>query len=119
MDRFKGASYRLGLSVWSRLNDIRLSLGDPLNSRVLDGAESDVLAVDYGKKTSDQPPMSARVIVVQKGDSIQKIARRYYGDSSKWRRLVDINQLKVRVSTVNGQVLSSVHIEPGQQLRLM
>jgi len=119
MDRFKEASYQLGLSVWSRLNDIRLSLGGPLNSRVLDGAVSDVLAVDYGKKTYDQPQMSARVIVVQKGDSIQKIARRYYGDSSKWRRLVDINQLKVRVSTVNGQVLSLVHIEPGQQLRLM
>jgi nucleoid-associated protein YgaU len=59
-----------------------------------------------------------RIVSVLPGDSIQKIARRYYGDSSNWKNLVNLNQLSVQSVTVNGQLLISVHIVPGQKLRL-
>ena len=64
-------------------------------------------------------PSSLTIVVVQPGDSIQKIARRYYGNSSKWKQLVYVNQLNIHSVTVNGHVVSSVHIEPGQRLRLL
>lgn len=59
-----------------------------------------------------------RVMVVLPGDSIRKIARRYYGDASKWEHLVRLNQLDIQTVTINGKLLTSVHIEPGQKLRL-
>ena len=58
------------------------------------------------------------VAVVRSGDSIQKIARRHYGDASKWKRLVELNQLSVQTVTINGKAVSAVHIEPGQKLQL-
>tara|TARA_Y100000591_G_scaffold61949_1_gene50555 strand:- start:27244 stop:28437 length:1194 start_codon:yes stop_codon:yes gene_type:complete len=60
----------------------------------------------------------SRVTIVLPGDSIQKIARRYYGDASKWEHLVQLNQLDIQMVTINGKLLTSVHIEPGQKLRL-
>ena len=71
--------------------------------------------LSVSKRSSASPTMA----VVLPGDSIQKIARRYYGDASKWKALVQVNQLQIRSITVNGQVVSSVHIEPGQSLRLL
>lgn len=59
-----------------------------------------------------------RVTIVLPGDSIQKIARRHYGDASKWEHLVQLNQLDIQMVTINGKLLTSVHIEPGQKLRL-
>jgi LysM repeat protein len=63
-------------------------------------------------------PVHYRIIHVQPGDSIQKIARRYYGKASKWVDLVALNQLSVRHSNVNGRQVSYVHIVPGQRLKV-
>ena len=59
-----------------------------------------------------------KIIFVKPGDTIQKIARRYYGDSSRWRDLVDLNQLDVKSVTINGTPVATVHIVPGQELKL-
>jgi LysM repeat protein len=67
------------------------------------------------KKPSPKP----MVVVVKKGDSIQRIAGKHYGDPSKWRQLAAINKLKIRHVTVNGQTVSTVHITPGQTLQLL
>ena len=80
------------------------------------------LPIKKTKKTSitssRSPKKNQHVIIVQPGDSIQKIAREYYGDPSKWKQLVKINQLKIQKVTINGQLVSTVHIEPGQHLKL-
>ena len=62
--------------------------------------------------------MKQQIIFVKPGDTIQKIARRYYGDSSRWRDLVDLNQLDVKSVTINGKSVATVHIIPGQELKL-
>ena len=58
------------------------------------------------------------IIEVQPGDTIQKIAKRHYGKSSKWKFIVENNNLEVKTVTINGQVVSRVHIVPGQRLTL-
>jgi hypothetical protein len=79
------------------------------------------------KKPAPMPPMkpmvsssisNPRVTVVLPGDSIQKIARRHYGNASNWEYLVQLNQLELKMVTINGKLFTSVHIEPGQKLRL-
>lgn len=59
-----------------------------------------------------------REIVVQPGDSIQRIARIHYEDPAQWKALADFNQLKIRSVTVNGTRVLTVHIVPGQKLKL-
>jgi LysM repeat protein len=64
------------------------------------------------------PPTTFSIITVQKGDSIQRIAKEHYGNSSKWKPIVDYNKLQVKHVTINGELISTVHIEPGQRLKL-
>ena len=57
-------------------------------------------------------------ITVKPGDTIQKIARQYYGDSKKWETIVQLNQLEMKTITINGQSVVTVHIVPDQTLLL-
>ncbi|MEC8677278.1 MAG: LysM peptidoglycan-binding domain-containing protein [Candidatus Margulisiibacteriota bacterium] len=61
---------------------------------------------------------SELIIEVQPGDTIQKIAKRHYGKSAKWQFIVENNNLEVKTVTINGQIVSRVHIVPGQRLTL-
>ena len=58
------------------------------------------------------------VVEVQPGDTIQKIAKRYYGTSNQWHTIVSINKLEVKTVTINGKEVARVHIVPGQRLLL-
>tara|TARA_A100001015_G_scaffold151238_1_gene167717 strand:- start:6188 stop:7378 length:1191 start_codon:yes stop_codon:yes gene_type:complete len=68
------------------------------------------------------PPMMIRPskesVVVVSGDSIQRIARRYYGSARYWRDIARHNELTVNVRVINGKDVASVHIVPGQLLQL-
>ena len=117
--RYVEVGRQLKVGVQERLAKIQWKGGAPLDfdkqlhRRHPNARVRPVLSVS--RRSSASPTMA----VVLPGDSIQKIARRYYGDASKWKALVQVNQLQIRSITVNGQVVSSVHIEPGQSLRLL
>jgi len=54
-------------------------------------------------------PAFGRTYVVVKGDSLSKIAKRQYGDASKWRRIYEANRDSIKNPDL---------IYPGQELRI-
>ncbi|MBL6722741.1 MAG: LysM peptidoglycan-binding domain-containing protein [Candidatus Margulisbacteria bacterium] len=91
----------------------------PTPSQPVAAAPKQTLLPKKQRKTYQKPSPKPMVVVVKKGDSIQRIAGKHYGDPSKWRQLAAINKLKIRHVTVNGQTVSTVHITPGQTLQLL
>jgi nucleoid-associated protein YgaU len=71
---------------------------------------SDVVS---GSSSTAPAPASAtpefKTYVVQKGDSLSKIAKHEYGDASKWKKIFEANQ-----DTIKNPDL----IHPGQSLRI-
>jgi nucleoid-associated protein YgaU len=50
-----------------------------------------------GSSSTAPPPPTApapepRIYVVQRGDSLSKIAKQFYGDASEWRRIYEANR---------------------------
>jgi nucleoid-associated protein YgaU len=41
-------------------------------------------------------PPEPRIYVVQKGDSLSKIAKQFYGDTSAWRTIFDANRDRIK-----------------------
>jgi len=58
---------------------------------------------------STQPPNTGRTYVVEKGDSLSKIAKAEYGDANKWRQIYEANRDIIKDPDL---------IYPGQTLRL-
>jgi len=54
-------------------------------------------------------PLSSRTYVVAKGDSLSKIAKREYGDATKWPRIYEANQELIKDPDL---------IYPGQTLKI-
>jgi nucleoid-associated protein YgaU len=52
---------------------------------------------------------AAKTYVVAKGDSLSKIAQRFYGDAHDWRRIYEANR---------DQINDPDLIHPGQELRI-
>ena len=42
------------------------------------------------------PPAAPRSYVVQKGDSLSKIAKHFYGDTAHWRRIYEANRERIK-----------------------
>lgn len=61
-----------------------------------------------GSKTDDTTKTS-RVYVVQGGDSLSKIAKKFYGDANTWKRIFDANRDVVKNPDL---------IQPGWKLRI-
>ena len=55
------------------------------------------------------PAVSSGTYVVVKGDSLSKIALRYYGNAAKWRRIYEANRESIKDPDL---------IYPGQELRI-
>lgn len=56
-------------------------------------------APTYSSATSSDEvltPGGSRTHVVQKGDTLYSIARRYYGDGKRWREILDANSNRVK-----------------------
>jgi nucleoid-associated protein YgaU len=56
--------------------------------------------VGGSSSTADAPagtePATERSYVVQKGDSLSRIARQFYGDSGEWRRIFEANRDRIK-----------------------
>lgn len=52
---------------------------------------------DEAAETADEPlaPIGGEVYVVQKGDTLYKLARRFYDDQSRWRDIWEANKTRV------------------------
>jgi nucleoid-associated protein YgaU len=62
-----------------------------------------------GGSSSTAPTERQRTITVQAGDSLSKIAKREYGDASKWHAIFEANRDKIKNPDL---------IHPGQVLTL-
>ena len=73
--------------------------------------KADFSDVESGSSsTAPAPPPSAeRTYTVVKGDSLSKIAKRYYGDAQQWRRIYEANK---------DQIKNPDLIHPGQTFRI-
>jgi nucleoid-associated protein YgaU len=60
--------------------------------------------------TAPTPPPTEQRYTVKSGDSLSKIAKQFYGDASKWRRIYDANK------DVIGGNPDLIH--PGQEYRI-
>jgi nucleoid-associated protein YgaU len=49
-----------------------------------------------GNAKSDAIPSGARTHIVQKGDTLSKLARQYYHDQSKWKKIYDANRSRIK-----------------------
>ena len=54
-------------------------------------------------------PGSTKTYTVAKGDSLSKIAQRFYGDAQDWKRIYEANRDQIRDPDL---------IHPGQELRI-
>lgn len=50
-----------------------------------------------------------RIYVVERGDSLSKIAKRFYGDASQWKRIFEANRDRIRDPDL---------IQPGWRLKI-
>ncbi len=82
-----------------------------------DKPKPDFSNVNSGSSTTSPPPSatptasasSGRTVTVASGDSLSKIAKREYGDASKWKRIFEANR---------DQIKNPDLIHPGQKLRI-
>lgn len=79
-----------------------------------DQPKPDFSNVQSGSSTTAQPPSgvgvpSTRTVTVAPGDSLSKIAKREYGDASKWPRIFDANRDVIKNPDL---------IHPGQKLSI-
>ncbi len=58
---------------------------------------------------SSTQPASARTYVVQSGDSLSKISKKFYGDANSWKRIFEANKDVVKNPDL---------IQPGWKLRI-
>ncbi len=72
--------------------------------------KADFSDVESGSSsTAPEAPAVGRTYTVVKGDSLSKIAKRFYGDAQQWRRIYEANR---------DQIQNADLIHPGQTLRV-
>jgi uncharacterized protein YidB (DUF937 family) len=69
---------------------------------------ADFSNVQSGSSSHPVPPPE-ELYTVAKGDSLSRIAKRYYGDANQWRRIFEANQ---------DQITDPDLIRPGQKLKI-
>jgi nucleoid-associated protein YgaU len=70
--------------------------------------DADFSDVESGS-SSTAPPAGGQTYTVVKGDSLSKIAKRYYGDAQQWRRIYEANKDEIKNPDL---------IYPGQTFRI-
>ena len=79
-------------------------------SNVQTGGSSTAPAPETGGTKAPTPaPTTDRTYVVVKGDSLSKIAKKYYGNANKWPKIHEANRDIIKNPDL---------IHPGQQLRI-
>ena len=64
---------------------------------------------DFSNVKGGSSSTAAKIYVVVAGDSLSKIAKRYYGDASQWPRMHEANR---------DQITNPDLIHPGQRLTI-
>jgi nucleoid-associated protein YgaU len=90
--------------IWGKKGDTP-SAAKPDFSNVQSGGSSTAPAVAEPEATSG----SGKTYVVVNGDSLSKIAKREYGDASKWSRIYEANKDLIKDPDL---------IYPGQELKV-
>ena len=49
-----------------------------------------------GSSTAPSAPSASRTYTVAKGDSLSKIAAKFYGDANKWRKIHEANKQLIK-----------------------
>lgn len=62
-------------------------------SNVTSGSSSTAPSAAGAGSDSDA---TGRVYVVEKGDSLSKIAKKFYGDANSWKRIYDANRNRIQ-----------------------
>jgi nucleoid-associated protein YgaU len=70
---------------------------------------SDVQSGSSSTAPEAPAPQAERTYTVVKGDSLSKIAKRFYGDAQQWRRIYEANR---------DQIQNPDLIHPGQTFRV-
>lgn len=78
-------------------------------SNVQGGGSSTAVPASDDAAPTTPPRSEERTYVVVSGDSLSKIAKREYGDSTKWPRIYEANADIIK---------DPDHIHPGQKLRI-
>jgi len=76
-------------------------------SDVVSGSSSTAPTPSGAAKASTAP--TERMYIVQSGDSLSKISKRFYGDANSWKRIFEANKDVVKNPDV---------IQPGWRLRI-
>lgn len=72
--------------------------------------KADFSDVESGSSsTAPEAPQAEQTYTVVKGDSLSKIAKRFYGDAQQWRKIYEANQ---------DQIKNPDLIHPGQTFRI-
>ena len=86
-----------------------------LGGSILGGAPAPRRTADFSNvqagssSTAPPPEPQERWYTVAPGDSLSKIAKRFYGDAQQWRQIYDANRQQVKNPDL---------IQPGQKLRI-
>jgi nucleoid-associated protein YgaU len=48
------------------------------------------------EKAKPSPQPTQETYIVQKGDSLSKIAKKYYGDMNQWKKIFEANKEKIK-----------------------
>jgi len=76
-------------------------------SDVVSGSSSTAASPAGGEAAGNAP--TARMYIVQSGDSLSKIAKKFYGNANSWKKIFDANRDLVKNPDV---------IQPGWQLQI-
>jgi nucleoid-associated protein YgaU len=73
-----------------------------------DPKKPDYSGIQSGSSTTSRPASSGQEYTVVKGDSLSKIAKRFYGDASQWPRIHEANRAQIEDPDLihPGQVLT-------------
>jgi nucleoid-associated protein YgaU len=74
-------------------------------------SRADFSDVEGGSSSTAPPPAPAadQTYTVVKGDSLSKIAKRFYGDAQQWRKIFEANKDQIKDPNL---------IQPGQTFRI-
>ncbi len=59
-------------------------------------AKADFSDVTAGESSNAPAPSTGATYTVKSGDSLSKIAKHFYGDASKWKRIYEANREKIK-----------------------
>ena len=97
-------------AIWDEIKRIDPTFGDlTADVTVVAGAAAAATPTAPGQGGVSDPAAPVKSYTVQKGDTLSKISKQFYGDANNYRRIYDANR---------DQLSDPDKIQPGQVLRI-